>query len=85
MNLPKKDGLNLSLKRTKRKNKWGCPDLTATDWDYRYAGRMVIYFLNKLGRTINVEKSNITVGDNGNIDALLSSLSYELESELALA
>ena len=41
--------------------------------------------INKCEQTINVEKSNITVGDNGNIDALLSSLSYELESELALA
>ena len=46
---------------------------------------MALYFLNECVQTINVEKSNITVGDNGNIDALLSSLSYEVESELALA
>ena len=60
--------------------------LTAWHCNYRYAGRLVIYFLNKLDQKINdVELSNITVGDNGNVDALINSLSYELESELALA
>lgn len=41
--------------------------------------------VNKCESTTDVEVSNITVGDNGNIDALLGSLSYEVESELALA
>lgn len=61
--------------------------LTATHWDYRYARGKVIYLFDKLGQTTNanVELSNVTVGENGNIDSLLASLSYEVESELALA
>lgn len=55
------------------------------DLNYRYAGRVALYFLKKCKLRINVEVSSITVGDNGNIDALLNSLSYEVESELALA
>lgn len=53
--------------------------------DYRYAGRMVLYFLNECEQTINVEKSNITVGEDGNIDSLLNSLSYEVAGERELA
>ena len=46
---------------------------------------MVLYLFNKCDPTIKVEVSSISVGEDGNIENLLSSLSYEVESELALA
>ena len=71
--------------------------MTAMNWDYRYAGRMSLYFLKKCNSNTvanvtvaqKVEKSHITVGD-GYIDSFLNSLSHELDveevgTELALA
>ena len=55
------------------------------NWNYGYAGRMILYFLDKCESNLDVEVSNITVGAEGNIDSLLASLSYSVESELALA
>ncbi len=57
------------------------------NWVYRYAGRMALYFLNKCELKTDVDKSNITVGSEGNIDSLLNSLSYTVaeERELELA
>jgi len=53
---------------------------------------MTIYFLKKCGLTINAninvakaEISNVTVGENGNLDNFLASLSYEVPMELELA
>jgi len=46
---------------------------------------MILYFLNKCELKIDAEVSDITVGDNGNVDSFLSSLSYEVEAELAYA
>lgn len=57
------------------------------DCIFRYAGRIILYFLNKCELNINVEVSSITVGDNGNIDSLLNSLAYSTEevADLELA
>lgn len=46
---------------------------------------MILYFLNECESKIDAEVSNYTVGVNGNVDALLNSLSYEVEQELAFA
>lgn len=54
--------------------------LTVIDQDYRYAGRMVLYFLNKCESIINVEKSTIEVGTD--IDEMLAGIFSE-ELELA--
>jgi len=54
-------------------------------WDYRYARRMILYFCDKCRSKIDAEVSNYTVGVNGNVDSLLSSLSYQVEQELAFA
>lgn len=59
--------------------------LPALFWIYRYAGRMVLYSLNECEQKINAEVSNYTVGVNGNVDALLNSLSYEVVNEQELA
>lgn len=55
---------------------------------------MALYFLNKFRQTINanvnvakIEISNVTVGENGNIDSFLDTLAYEVSApaELELA
>jgi hypothetical protein len=46
---------------------------------------MILYLFDKCKSKIDAEHSDIQVGDEGNLDSFLSSLSYEVEQDLAFA